>query len=121
MDLLAEGENIEDEDKQQQDKTNTVVRTQDSGFLRIRGGLTPFVQEFDLVPRIQMLLEGITAKVRSQSLPGRLMVLTNPCTCEISCSRYFDPMFNAHMLSVGSVKNVKLYSKFDLLCGPYTH
>ena len=52
--MVVEGGNIEDEDKQQQDKTDTVFRTQDSGFLRILGGRTPFIQEFDLVPRIQI-------------------------------------------------------------------
>ena len=74
MDLVAEGKNIEDEDKQQQDKTNTVVRTQDSGFLRIRGGLTPFVQEFDLGPRIQIPSE-VLAKLEHSDWAEELSFL----------------------------------------------
>ena len=74
MDLVAEGKYIEDEDRQQQDKTNTVVQTQDSGFLRIRGGLTPFVQEFDLVPRIQIPSE-VLAKLEHSDWAEELSFL----------------------------------------------
>ena len=62
---------------------------------------------------------GITAKVRSQPLPGSYMVMNNCEMLEMRCWNIIRHVQNMHhKQNVGSVKKVKLYSKFAIYYGP---
>ena len=54
FDKAGEAKNNADEEKQQQGIAHIGEHIQDIGFLPLRGGLTPCIQEVDLLPRIRI-------------------------------------------------------------------
>ena len=52
FDPVGEAKMHVDEEKQQEGRTHIVEHIQDSAILPLIGGLTPFIQEVDLMPRV---------------------------------------------------------------------